>query len=84
MGYKVERDSEQIDCPECDGDGTVTWTYNDHEDEFDCPECDGDGTVEKKSGEWRVENEEGEVLQTGSLYHCEAWVIQKESGYIKQ
>jgi len=32
-------------CNECDGDGTVEWSYVDYRKDFDCPICDGDGTV---------------------------------------
>lgn len=41
-----------IDCPECDGHGEVTWEYDGknktHEKEYDCPECDGSGLSEKR------------------------------------
>ena len=41
-----------VKCPECDGEGTVTWKYtdkdwNDHELEEDCPVCEGSGYIEK-------------------------------------
>lgn len=33
------------DCPECEGDGMVLWSYKNRQDEFDCPECNGHGTT---------------------------------------
>lgn len=39
-----------VDCPECDGDGEVEWTYVDsdgdtHHKYLDCPICDGTGEI---------------------------------------
>lgn len=41
-----------VKCPECDGEGTVTWKYTDkdwydHELDEDCPVCEGSGYIEK-------------------------------------
>lgn len=38
----VEED-ENVDCPECDGEGEVTWEYESYEKEDECPVCDGSG-----------------------------------------
>lgn len=42
-----------VECPECGGEGTVTWKYTDrnwedYELEEDCPVCDGSGYIEKE------------------------------------
>lgn len=39
---------EDVNCKECDGEGTVIWEYNNHEKEWDCPECYGEGLSRKK------------------------------------
>jgi RecJ-like exonuclease len=36
---------EKIECPECDGYGTVEWEYKENSKEFDCPKCDGHGDI---------------------------------------
>lgn len=39
---------KDVECKECEGEGTVVWEYNNHEKEDDCPVCDGDGLSRKK------------------------------------
>lgn len=34
---------EDVECPECEGSGTVTWDYKRYSEEFDCPVCNGTG-----------------------------------------
>ena len=48
----LEKAPEEKDrrCPECNGEGNVTWTYTDrlynkHEMQAQCPECDGTGEL---------------------------------------
>lgn len=38
---------EDVECEECNGEGTVTWEYKDWRKEFDCPCCDGTGYSER-------------------------------------
>lgn len=80
--YKVEKNVEVTSCSECDGDGEVEWSYGMHSMNADCPECDGEGTLSPFSNDYMVVDEDGNKLYEGMLYHCEAWIIQKESGYI--
>lgn len=46
---KAPKVSARKECPECDGGGMVTWTYDGkgdcYEHEFRCPCCDGNGYV---------------------------------------
>lgn len=49
---EVIKVGNNVKCPECDGEGTVTWKYtdkdwNDHEFEAECPVCEGSGYIEK-------------------------------------
>ena len=44
---------DEIECPECEGTGEVTWTYededgNEYEMDADCPVCDGTGRTDEK------------------------------------
>lgn len=46
---KAPKVDAQRECPECEGGGKVTWTYegveDDYEEEFRCPCCNGKGYV---------------------------------------
>lgn len=49
---EVIKVGNNVKCPECDGEGTVTWKYtdrdwNDYELDEDCPVCEGSGYIEK-------------------------------------
>ena len=39
---------ENKKCPECHGEGKVTWEYEIWTKEFDCPVCDGEGYIERE------------------------------------
>lgn len=41
--YPVEMVYDELDCDECNGSGSVTWTYNEYEKDDDCPLCEGHG-----------------------------------------
>lgn len=49
--YESIYDIEEVTCPECNGRGTVEYTYyasstgKDYDVEFECPVCEGSGTV---------------------------------------
>lgn len=49
---EVMKETEVV-CPECDGEGEVTWEYDastddeTYEKEFECPVCEGDGKIWK-------------------------------------
>ena len=47
----VKNENEEIECPECNGSGNVTWEYYDnnnhcHTMEYVCPICDGLGIID--------------------------------------
>lgn len=49
---RIEK-GDEIKCPECDGTGEVTWTYededgNEYEMDADCPVCDGTGRTDEE------------------------------------
>lgn len=37
--------ADNNDCPECHGEGLVTWTYGEYRRDDDCPVCDGSGLI---------------------------------------
>lgn len=49
---RIEK-GDEIECPECEGTGEVTWTYEDEDGneyymDADCPVCDGTGRTDEK------------------------------------
>lgn len=47
----VKNENEEIECPECNGSGMVTWEYSDnnnhyHTMDYDCPICNGLGIID--------------------------------------
>ena len=49
---RIEK-GDEIECPECDGTGEVTWTYedeegNEYELDADCPVCEGTGRTDEE------------------------------------
>ena len=46
---EMEKSCKKKPCPECHGDGTVTWHYlsgrQSYSAEYNCPECDGRGVI---------------------------------------
>ena len=63
---EVMKETEVV-CPECDGDGEVTWEYDastereTYEKEFECPLCEGDGKIWKEmpSGQFEPSRHNG-------------------------
>jgi ssDNA-binding Zn-finger/Zn-ribbon topoisomerase 1 len=55
-----------IQCPECDGDGVVEWTYENYTEEFECPVCNGNETIRTKEN---VFNERAGVKINGSVFY---------------
>lgn len=47
LTYEEIEIGEDVECEECNGEGTVTWEYKHWKDEFDCPCCDGTGYSER-------------------------------------
>jgi hypothetical protein len=56
-------EKEEVECPECNGDGVVEWEYHSsygdehwHTLEHDCPVCDGEGYIykDKKTGRFDI------------------------------
>lgn len=43
--YKTDEAIVTKTCPECDGEGTVKWTYRHYESDHDCPICDGQAEI---------------------------------------
>lgn len=68
-------EEEEFECPECNGEGKVTWEYSSttgkmktYEREEDCPVCDGNGYTYKEtpSGKFRIANGSGVSIGLGS------------------
>lgn len=61
---EVMKDVE-VDCPECDGEGEVTWEYSashkTYYEEFECPVCEGVGKIWKvmPSGQFEPSRQNG-------------------------
>ena len=45
---EMEIIGEDIECPECNGEGEVYWEYSHWSELFECPVCDGTGYSERK------------------------------------
>lgn len=78
---EVMKETEVV-CPECDGDGEVTWEYDafkvyeKYEKEFECPVCEGEGKIWKLMPTGQIETSRHNGLKIGEAFF-QAWQMAR-------